>query len=319
MIYHFTQRSSVLQYSSPHDVRAAQIRGSGIAIPISSLDPKMWWCGQQHFPAPLPPGKYPVSLVQEVVWAGLDGTKNLPLRRFDFRTVQPASRYSDWVCPATSPVWRRLLKSDTRENNANCPYKICRSVNSYHKEEILLLSKSVIAATFKIRVKVSSLSGLAYSDRGTSECFLSPTWRTTIEPNEPVMKVHLNCLQLVILHPQYPKLRIYQYRWKVKVKWSRYRPGVAQRVGRGIALLFHDRGTRRGWVVSSTPRQHFTPWKYPVPILQEAEWAPGPVWTGRKSRPHWDSIPDCPALSQSLYRLSYPARLPIHTASLNSL
>jgi len=33
---------------------------------------------------------------------------------------------------------------------------------------------------------------------------------------------------------------------KVKVKCSRYRPGVAQRVGRGIALLFLDRGTRRG-------------------------------------------------------------------------
>ena len=31
-----------------------------------------------------------------------------------------------------------------------------------------------------------------------------------------------------------------------KVKCSRYRPGVTQRVGRGIALLFHDRGTRRG-------------------------------------------------------------------------
>jgi hypothetical protein len=31
-----------------------------------------------------------------------------------------------------------------------------------------------------------------------------------------------------------------------KVKWSRYRPGVAQRVGRGTALLFHDCGTRRG-------------------------------------------------------------------------
>jgi len=27
---------------------------------------------------------------------------------------------------------------------------------------------------------------------------------------------------------------------------SRYMPGVAQRVGRGVALLFHDRGTRRG-------------------------------------------------------------------------
>jgi hypothetical protein len=34
---------------------------------------------------------------------------------------------------------------------------------------------------------------------------------------------------------------------KVKLKWSRYRPGVPQRVGRGIALLFHARGTRR-WV-----------------------------------------------------------------------
>ena len=31
-----------------------------------------------------------------------------------------------------------------------------------------------------------------------------------------------------------------------KVKCSRYRPGVAQRVDRGIALRFHDRGTRRG-------------------------------------------------------------------------
>jgi len=39
-------------------------------------------------------------------------------------------------------------------------------------------------------------------------------------------------------------------------------------------------------VVSSTPRPHFTPGKEPVPILQEAGWAPGPVWTGGKSRPH---------------------------------
>jgi len=95
--------------------------------------------------------------------------------------------------------------------------------------------------------------------------------------------------------------------WK---KWSRYRPGVAQRVGRGIALLFHVRGTRRGWVVSSTPRPLFTPGKDPVPILQEAGWALGPVWTGGKSRPHRDSIPDRPGRSQLLYRLSYRAHKP---------
>ena len=106
---------------------------------------------------------------------------------------------------------------------------------------------------------------------------------------------------------------IWSHAIKIKVKWSRYRPGVAQRVGRGIALLFHDRGTRRGWVVSSTPRPHFTPEKDPVPILQEAGWAPGPVWTGGKSRPHRDSIPDRPPCSQSLYRLSYWA----HSHAIN--
>ena len=96
---------------------------------------------------------------------------------------------------------------------------------------------------------------------------------------------------------------------EIKVKWSRYRPGVAQRVGRGIALLFHDGGTRRGWVVNSTPRQHFTPGKDSVPILQEAGWAPEPVPTGGKSRPHRDSIPNRTSRSQSLYRLSQPAHL----------
>ena len=40
-------------------------------------------------------------------------------------------------------------------------------------------------------------------------------------------------------------------------------------------------------------------------------WVDPRVWTGGKARPHRDSIPDRPARSQSLYRLSYP--LPTHT------
>jgi hypothetical protein len=92
-----------------------------------------------------------------------------------------------------------------------------------------------------------------------------------------------------------------------KVEWSHYRPGVAQRVGRGIALLLYDHDTRRGWVVSSTPWPHFAPGKDPVPILQEAGWAPGLVWMGGKSCPHRDSFSDHPSCSQSLYWLSYPA------------
>jgi len=97
-----------------------------------------------------------------------------------------------------------------------------------------------------------------------------------------------------------------QHVFDIKLKCSLYRPGVAQRVGRGIALLVHDRGTRRWWVVSSTPRPHFTPRKDLVPIIQEAGWAPGPVWTGGKSRPYRDSIPDSPARSS----VAIPIELP---------
>jgi len=45
-------------------------------------------------------------------------------------------------------------------------------------------------------------------------------------------------------------------------------------------------------VVSSTPWPHFTPGKELVPILHEAGWVSGPVWTGGKSRPNQDSILD---------------------------
>ena len=44
-------------------------------------------------------------------------------------------------------------------------------------------------------------------------------------------------------HHTHTHTHIYIY---IKVKCSRYRPGVVQRVRRGIALLFHDLGTRRG-------------------------------------------------------------------------
>ena len=52
---------------------------------------------------------------------------------------------------------------------------------------------------------------------------------------------------------------------------------------RGIALLFFDHSTRRGWGVSVTPRPLFTPGRDPVPIVQGAGWVPGPVWTGAEN------------------------------------
>jgi len=74
----------------------------------------------------------------------------------------------------------------------------------------------------------------------------------------------------------------------------------------GIALLFSRTfGTRWSWGGQPQLPAASTPGKDPVPIVQEAGWAPGPVWTGGKSRPHRDSIPDRPAGSQSLYRQRY--------------
>ena len=47
---------------------------------------------------------------------------------------------------------------------------------------------------------------------------------------------------------------------------------------------------------------HFTPGKDPVPTVQEAGWAPGPVWTGVENlAPTGIRSPVHPARSQSLY------------------
>ena len=59
-------------------------------------------------------------------------------------------------------------------------------------------------------------------------------------------------------------------------------------------------------MVSRTPRPHFTPLERTGIHFTEAGWAPGPVWTGGKSRPHRDSIPDHPARSS----VAIPTELP---------
>jgi len=59
---------------------------------------------------------------------------------------------------------------------------------------------------------------------------------------------------------------MYIYIYIYKVKLSRYRPGVAQRVGRGTALLFHDRGTRRGEWSAASPGRTLLPGKTRYPF-----------------------------------------------------
>ena len=77
-------------------------------------------------------------------------------------------------------------------------------------------------------------------------------------------------------------------------------------MSRGTALPFHDLGAGWGGGWSAPRLGRFTPWEDPVPIVQEAGWAPGPVWTGAENlAPTGIPSPDRPARSESLYRLSY--------------
>jgi hypothetical protein len=99
------------------------------------------------------------------------------------------------------------------------------------------------------------------------------------------------------LLPKYPTL--------LKVKFTVQQATKAQRGRRGIALLIHDFGARRGWVVSTMPQPLY------------AHERPGTHCTGgwvgtrasldmcEKSRPHQDSIPRL----SSPYQVTIPTEL----------
>jgi hypothetical protein len=64
------------------------------------------------------------------------------------------------------------------------------------------------------------------------------------------------------------------------------------------------------------PATLYPPERTPVPIVQEAGWAPEPVWTQRLEEKILSPLPGIeplshgrPARSETLYRLSYPAHL----------
>jgi len=87
---------------------------------------------------------------------------------------------------------------------------------------------------------------------------------------------------------------------------------VVHRVGRGIALLFHDRGTRRGVSGQRHALAALYPWERPGTHCTGSWVGPRVGLDGRKisSPPAFDPAPS--SRSQSLYRLSYPAHIYIY-------
>jgi len=67
------------------------------------------------------------------------------------------------------------------------------------------------------------------------------------------------------------------------------------------------------------PRPLFAVGKDQVPIVQEAGWAPGPVWTGAENLASTGiRSPDRRTRSQSLYRLRYPTHSFVRTGLLQT-
>jgi hypothetical protein len=60
-----------------------------------------------------------------------------------------------------------------------------------------------------------------------------------------------------------------------------------------------------GWVVKATPRPLCSRERDAVPILEQAGWAPGPVWTGAENlTPNGIRSLDRPACKEPLYQIN---------------
>ena len=83
---------------------------------------------------------------------------------------------------------------------------------------------------------------------------------------------------------------------------------MAQRVGRGIALLFHDYGTRKGEWSAARPGRTLPPVKTRYPLYRRLGGGARAGLDGRKISPHRGSI----AGPSSLYSVAIPTELPGH-------
>ena len=136
---------------------------------------------------------------------------------------------------------------------------------------------------YQWQAPVSTVKELGAS---TCEKYLDqPTSRRTLHGKETV--THLNFR--VLLPPDKGKGKV-----KVHPRTGHKGPEREQRYSSTLSLTSAQDGC--GW---STPRPgRFTPGKDQVPIVQEAGWAPGTVWTGAENTaPTGIRFPDLPARS----------------------
>jgi hypothetical protein len=98
-------------------------------------------------------------------------------------------------------------------------------------------------------------------------------------------------------------MRQFAFFWDVTPRTFKQSFKLINRAGKGKGHPITGPRSPRGGGWSAPRPGRFTP----VPIVQQAGWVPGPVWTRAKNLARTGiRSPDRPALRQSLQRLSYP-------------
>ena len=82
---------------------------------------------------------------------------------------------------------------------------------------------------------------------------------------------------------------------------------MSQRVGRGIALLVHDRGTRRGEWLAARPGRTLPPGETRYPWCRRLDGPQGRSGRAENIAPSGFNPRTVQPVAQSLNRLSYPA------------
>jgi len=183
----------------------------------------------------------------------------------------------DIACNSESEAAPTVLLSYTQKILCMCPRSFFFLTSS--------LNKQVPAAGSRreplwIRWSEKEGSAGAMDSRGSAPPPASSVPRTAFS----VLTVCYTCFTYMMWYPFWVRflqrgLKSTPYDKRIYIKKGKVIPLQARCGPEG---LFHDRGSRRECVVSSTPRPHFTPGKDPVPILQEAGWAPRADLEGRK-------------------------------------